>query len=475
MKARLIELMVMVLCLAVGVLANGQVSRVHLGWSQNDVYETMTVMWHSPVLENQYVIYDLQSRTHVDEYEWHVDATAMAVQPTIGTGGQAISTTALPGYTYRAELVGLEPGVPYYFRVVDEGGCATEEWWLRTIEPGQAIRFTFAGDSQRPHETPEGDFGQLLGKPTAPANWPFMRDFLTQQAAAADPDFMLALGDLVARGNNPDQWENWLDAWQEHAISPSGRMIPIVPVVGNHDVGDVPPNADSSYEWMVGQFAMPQSVPGLPCYSLDFPGLHLTVLAATGGHLIGTYSAAVAEAAAQIAWLENDLAGAGAQNASWRLVAFHYNYLGCFAPCSSNLYDVYPQAWSKILQDFDVDMVFMGHTHNYTRTWPVSLDTGSFCSGGSPLFELHSHSEDGITYVIAGIWGGPTNSIVNGTACSLRPWIAAAASHPAMGLIELTATTLSGWVHDTLGELDSFQLPYVTSTFDPPDYTETIP
>ena len=208
MKARLIELMVMVLCLAVGVLANGQVSRVHLGWSQNDVYETMTVMWHSPVLENQYVIYDLQSRTHLDEYEWHVDATAMAVQPTIGTGGQAISTTALPGYTYRAELVGLEPGVPYYFRVVDEGGCATEEWWLRTIEPGQAIRFTFAGDSQRPHETAEGDFGQLLGKPTAPANWPFMRDFLTQQAAAADPDFMLALGDLVSRGNNPEQWEN---------------------------------------------------------------------------------------------------------------------------------------------------------------------------------------------------------------------------------------------------------------------------
>jgi len=473
MKRFGVGLAMAMLCLGVAVLASGQVSRVHLGWSRNDVYTTMTVVWHAPVLEDQYVVYDLQSEEDVSDYEWKALGSGAVVRPTTGTNGQTISTTALPGYSYRVELVGLEPGTTYFFRVVDASGTATREWTLRTIALDQAIRFAFAGDSQRPYETPEGPGGQLLGNPTAPANWPFMRDFLTQKAAGESPDFFLALGDLVARGNNPEHWENWLDAWQANAVSPDGRMIPIVTVVGNHDLGGYP-NIDSSYEWLLGQFAMPQPIPGLPCYALDFPELHLVVLAATAGHTSGTWAAATAEANAQLDWLEDDLAAA--PDARWRLVAFHYNYLGCYCACTGYPSDVYTKAWSGALQDGGADMVFMGHTHNYTRSFPVTVDVDATCGPLGLRFSLQNDSENGITYITAGIWGGPTNAIVRGTSCDLWPWIAAAAGHPAMGLVELDGTALRCTVDDTSygAPLDSFTLPCVLDTFGPAPYTETV-
>lgn len=323
-----IGLLLLVLCLAETLLVQGQPSKVHLGWSQNDVYKTMTVVWHSQSLDTQRVVYDVKSQSAAAGYAWAKHGTGASVQPTTGTDGSTITTTAMPGYYYRAELTGLEPGTTYYFRVVDDEDRATDEWSFRTIEPNEEIQFAFAGDSQRPFETAEGEAGQLLSRPTAPANWPYMRDFLTQLAASEDPDFILVLGDFVARGNNPDQWENWLDAWQENAVTSSGRMIPIVPVVGNHDLGDYP-DVDSSYEWILGLFACPQPISGRPWYSLDFPELHMTVLAATSQSTASSWAGAVAEAEAQRQWLREDLLTA--PEARWKLVAFHFNYLGCYA------------------------------------------------------------------------------------------------------------------------------------------------
>lgn len=464
----------LLLCLAGGLLVQGQPAKVHLGWSQNDVYETMTVVWHSPSLDAQRVVYDGLSQSGVAGYKWEVLGTGETIQPTTGTDGSAITTTAMPGYYYKAELTGLKPGETYHFRVVDGSGAATQEWAFRTIEPSQEIRFAYAGDSQRPYETPEGPGGQLLSRPTAPANWPYMRNLLTQQAASEKPDFILVLGDFVARGNKSEQWENWLDAWQENAVTSTGRMIPIVPVVGNHDLGGYP-DVDSSYEWILGLFAMPQPMPGRPWYSLDFPELHLTVLAATAGHTSGIWASAESEANEQRNWLRADLATA--PQARWKLVAFHYNYLGCYASCTGYPSDVYAQEWTRIFQGYDVDMVMMGHTHNYTRTWPVTLDGSAPCGMLGLSYNLESSSEDGITYITQGTWGGPPNQVAQAASCSVWPWIAAAASHPSIGLIELGGSTLFGEIRDTSSgsPLDAFELPYQTTTFGTPGYSEVIP
>lgn len=473
MKGAVAGWIVGVVLLVVGIGGIAQVSQVHLGWSQNDVQTTMTVMWYSPMGGNQRVLYDEVSHSSATGYAYQQVGTDHQIHPTHAPDGQPIATAPFAGNYFRAELTDLEPGTTYFFRIKGTGsGGTTQEWSFRTIAPNQVVSFAFAGDSQRPFETPEGEMGQLLSMPKSPANWPFMRDFLMDLMADQAPDFVLALGDVVCRGNLQAQWDHWFDAWQEHAVTDGGRMIPIVPVIGNHDTSGYP-NVDASYEWFLGQFAVPQPVPGVPCYSLDFPNLHITVLSATSGQVASNWNAAQAEAQAQVTWLTQDLQ---ASSAPWKIVAFHYNYLGCYLSCTGYPSDCYMAAWTTAFESSDVDMVLMGHVHNYTRTWPVDLAYNGACIASDCGVELKSSSADGITYIVSGTWGGPTNAIVEGTPCEIRPWIAAAAGHPSVGFARVYDTTLGVVMIDTTGALlDTFTLPYTVSVFPTPSYSHVIP
>ena len=464
--------------LLVPMLGLAQVSQVHLGWSTNDVYTTMTVMWYSPVASCQSVYYGPDPGGCPPVYKWAVQGVESGIAPTVDSTGYPLSPAPTPfaGFYYRAELEGLDAGETYYFRVFDEAsGQITREWSFRTMAASQIVRFAFGGDSQRPYVTAAGDLGQLLTRPDAPANWPYMRDFLTQKAADLDPDFVLFLGDLVSRGNNQAQWSHWFDAWQENAVTDSGRMIPIVPVIGNHEMGGYP-DIDSSYEWFMGLFAIPQPVAGVPCYSLDFPNLVLTVLAATGGQVNVSGQLAEQEADAQLSWLASSLSSAPAS--AWRLVAFHCNYLGCFAPCIGYACDEYMAAWTELLQDHGVSAVFMGHTHNYTRSWPVQLEGGDPCDTGigGLDYQLMTESKDGITYIVSGTWGAVNSPILSGSGCDVRDWIAAAASHPALGFAEVADDVCRFLVENTSGfVIDQFELPYsAPPTFPVPSYVEVI-
>jgi len=471
MKRLILVLVAALTVLSISAIA--EISQVHLGWSRNDVYRTMTVLWYAEGNSPHVVRYDVGSQPSGIGYEDWKDDSGTVLQPSTAPNGTPISTTPFAGTYYRAELTGLNPGTTYYFRIENmDTHEMTQEWSFRTIDLDQEIAFAFAGDSQRPYETPEGEFGQLLINPVSPSNWPFMRDFITQRVASADVDFMLALGDFVARGNKQEQWVNWFEAWQEYAVTDQGRMIPIVAVAGNHDMSAYP-NVDASYGWFLGQFAVPDSGMGVPCYSLDFPNLHLTVLAATTQQVASDWVSAYAEAQQQIAWLEDDLAST---LADWKLVAFHYNYLGSFAFCTGYPSDCYMGAWTQALQTFGVDVVFMGHTHNYTRSWPVILTNDGQCTPSACSADLMTDSEDGITYIVSGTWGGPTSIIQEGAPSAIRYWIAAAAAHPCVGFSRLEDEKLKIGVLDTAGTIiDTFTLPYTTWNFPTPDYTHRIP
>jgi len=485
---RLVTLAAVVVFMGVAATALAQVSQVHLGWSENNVYETMTVMWYSPADASQIVYYGTAPGYSPADYAYSVEGLPKIIAPTedwTQTTQFDPLLTSFDGYYYTAVLENLLHGQTYSFRIHDEyTDTLTDEWSFRTIADDETIEFAFAGDSQRPHEISGVDFAQLISRPAAPANWPYMRNFITRKAANLEPDFFLALGDFVARGNNQEQWHNWFDAWQEYAVTDSGRMIPIVPVVGNHDMGGYP-SLHSSYEWFLGLFAVPQPAqgpPGVPCYSLDFPNLHLTVLAATSGQIQENSPLAEIEADSQTSWLATDLSSQEAEDAAWRFVAFHYNYLGCFDACTPNDYpsDRYMRMWTELLQGYGVDTVFMGHTHNYTRSWPVWLDTPHPCAGGSLGYTLLPDTEEGVTYITHGGWGGVPNLIRywpgSNLGCQLRGWIAAAASHPSLGYAKVDAAGCEFVIEDTAGNpIDSFALPYAPNYNQGPTYTEMVP
>jgi len=463
------------------------VEQIHLGWATNDVYRTITAMWFSdaPAGTSQRVVYstsrhpgDLTETEARNLYESEVIGSAKVIHPTRGPDGSAITTSAFDGLYYTAELEGLEPGARYFFRVVDGQGAATREWWFETIAPDQEVMFAFGGDSRRPYEDAGVPFAELRSKPDAATNWPQMRDFVTRGAAAKRPDFMLFLGDFVNSGDRQDEWTHWLRGWQENAVSPAGRMIPIVPVIGNHEMGSHP-NVNSSYEWCMDQFAFPSDD---PWFALDFPNLHITVLAATFRQVSSSsaWRKSEAEIEAQRAWLEADLASEQATDAAWRIVAFHANYFGCYVAGVDYPSDAYLRAWTKLFQDSGVDLVLMGHTHNYTRSWPIFLSDEDIAMLRTTAENLTGDSSEGITYITHGAWGAPPNILAEGDSCQVRDWIAAAAGHPVIATARVGKSSsgedrLTIRVENTRGDrIDTFTLPFSVETMPPARYEEVI-
>ena len=438
--------------------------QVHLGWSTNDVYTTMTVNWWSPTKEPQGVVYGLSSQDNPAKYDFYKEGVAHQIAPKTDVFGNPI-TKVWQGYYYQAKLTGLKPGTTYYFRVGGNSGF-TREWKFRTIGRNEDVKFVFGGDSRRPYSP---NFIEVKRHPEKPMNWPFARDFITQSAAAENPDFIIFNGDFVGTGSNQSQWKNWLDAWQKYAVTKDGRMIPIVAIPGNHEYGAYP-NKEASPDWFSRQFALP----GEP-YSLDFPNLHITALNATFTQITshGAFPLAKKEAESQLAWLTKDLQS----NAQWKLVVFHVNYFGCFKSGTGYPSDPYMQTWTKVFQDNHVNIVFMAHTHNYTRTWPIMV-TG-FKATKPPsvraIYRLVKSSEEGITYIVQGGWGAAPDFLTATGYCSIRDYIAAAVAHPCYSIAKVNGSKLTLITKDTTGKvLDKVTFPYATNEFPTPEYQKVV-
>ena len=457
------SLVLLVVALLVGITGFAA-SQVHLTWSTNDVYTTITVNWWSPVKEAEGVVYGLTSQDNPAKYDSYQEGTPHQIAPKVDVFGNPIDKV-WDGYYYQAQLTNLKPGTVYYFRVGGNSGF-TREWKFRTIARDENVKFVFGGDSRRPY-TP--NFVEVKKHPEKPMNWPFARDYITQAAAAEDPDFIIFDGDFVGTGSDQSQWQNWMDAWQEYAVTNDGRMIPIVPLPGNHEFGAYP-NKEAAYDWFGGQFALPG-----PYYSLDFPNLHITALDATFTQITSrnAFPLAKKEAESQLPWLKQDLQS----NAQWKIVVFHVNYFGCFQSGTGYPSDPYVQTWTDAFQDNHVDVVIMGHTHNYTRSWPVVV-TG-FKETQPPsvaaIYKLVKSSEEGITYIVQGAWGAAPDFLKPTGGCTVQDYIAAAVAHPCYSVAEVNGDKLEITTKDTSGTVfDDMTLPYTTDSFPTPDYDQVI-
>ncbi len=60
---------------------------------------------------------------------------------------------------------------------------------------------------------------------------------MSDRVASEKPDFVIFTGDMVRRGYREDQWQAWLEDIPGRLIidGPVPRIIPLVPVIGNHD------------------------------------------------------------------------------------------------------------------------------------------------------------------------------------------------------------------------------------------------
>jgi len=261
---------------------------------------------------------------------WNTDtpaACALAIHP---LGG---ATTVIPGPTDTVCAIaptGLSPGTQYAYAPLADGVALGPESVLRTDAPTPSFSFLVVGDSG-------------CGCPAQLA----VRDRMLGVAA----DFVLHTGDMIYDNGAAADFDPKFFAPYRDLV----RTRVFWPCLGNHDIV-----ADGGASWRAAFYTPANNPSGSEhYYSFDFGSAHVVVLDS---------NASTAPGSPQYVFLDQDL---GASAAPWKFVALHHTIY------SSSQHGSALAIRANLVPVFDrrgVDVVFMGHDHDYERTKPLRGD-----------------------------------------------------------------------------------------------------
>lgn len=234
-------------------------------------------------------------------------------------------------YYHHTRLDGLKPATKYYVTLDSDGKKSPEMYFVTAPALDAPISILFGGDSR-------SDWGSRR-KINA-----LMRRLMTE-AASADRPPIVALahgGDYVNRGYNVEQWSAWMS---DHEITTTedGRMLPIIPARGNHDLGkpfnevfDFPPEDRNYYAQNLG--------PRVRFITLNSE-------TTSGGD--------------QQKWLEQELS-ASRKTHRWILAQYHSPaYPAVKIPSPAFFF------WVPLFEKYNVDMICEADGHCIKRTAPI--------------------------------------------------------------------------------------------------------
>ena len=168
---------------------------------------------------------------------------------------------------------------------------------------------------------------------------------------APDADFFIHAGDLVDKGHEEIDWNEWFAA--------GGFIhseIPAIAVPGNHEYQYLDGITSSeerelSVQWNA-QFGFPKNGPkGLEktCYYIDYPDLKIIAL---------NSNIAIRR---QAKWLREVLKK---NNKKWTVVTYHHPV---FSASSGRDNPELRALWKPIFDEYQIDLALQGHDHTYAR------------------------------------------------------------------------------------------------------------
>src|SRR5206468_12763019 len=278
--------------------------------------------------------------THSVTIVWNTDAPAacaLTIHP-LADG----ATTLIAGGTDTVCAIpvdGLLPGAQYGYTPSADRTALAAESVFRTDDPSTtSFAFIAVGDS---------------GSATS-------SQFAVRDRMVATPvDFLLHTGDMIYDTGAAVDFDPKFFAPYRDLI----RSLMFWPCLGNHD-----------WETAIGQpwrdaFYTPANNPAGSenYYSFDFGNAHFVVLNSNGNTGPGSV---------QYMFLDSELA---ASTAVWKFVVFHHTIYSSGTTHGSDLgirTDLVP-----LFDAHGVDIVFMGHEHNYERTKPLRGCLSDPCAG----------------------------------------------------------------------------------------------
>src|SRR5262245_3705846 len=259
---------------------------------------------------------------------WNTDTAAACTLALRPLDGAATVHTQGSGPVCTITVDGLTPGTRYAYTPLADGVPLDGESVFRTDSPALPLHFLVLGDS-----------GCACASELA------VRDAMQKTPA----DFILHTGDMVYDTGAAEDFDGAIFAPYRDLM----RALPLWPCLGNHDV-----QTNQGQPWR-DAFVTPANNPANNenYYSYDAGDAHVLVLNSNGVLRPGS---------AQYVFADQDLA---TSTARWKFVVFHHTIYSSGSTHGSDL-----ALRSSLVPLFDkhkVDIVLMGHEHNYERTKPL--------------------------------------------------------------------------------------------------------
>ncbi|MDN5316807.1 MAG: hypothetical protein PWR08_931 [Thermoanaerobacterium sp.] len=326
--------------------------QIRLTWTQ-DPTTTQTITWRTDTTVNS------------GQIQYGKDPSLKDAK-TINATVQKFSSDLGDMNIHSATLTDLEPGTKYYYRVGYGNNFSSIYSFTTEAKDTNSFKFLIFGDSQS-------------GIATDPQYGPWKTTIQNAFNANKDAKFFINVGDLVEIGQMYAHWNNWFDA-AKGVID----TIPEMPVEGNHETYQSSNYNSGKPKDFVNLFPVPQNGPdGLKgqVYSFDYGNAHIVMLDSQEDEEEGV-SGDILES--QKAWLDKDLSST---NKTWKIVFFHKTLYYNKATRSN---EQLKAAFQPIIDKYHIDVVFNGHDHGYSRTYPIKND------------QYVKSPADGTVYIVTG-------------------------------------------------------------------------
>ena len=262
---------------------------------------------------------------------WNTDvasACSLTIRPLDGPAATIAGDT---GTVCAIAVDGLVPGGRYAYVPNADGVPLGTESVFHADDPSAPLTMLVFGDSGVPGPGQTAVRDRLLATPADVIVHTGDMIYPGGEAADFDPAFFAPYADLV-------------------------RQLVLWPCLGNHDFA-----AAAGQPWRDAFYTPANNPDGSKnYYSFDVGNAHVVVI---------NSNQSTAPGSAQYMFLEHDLA---ASSAAWKFVVFHHPIYSSGTVHGSSL-----TIRTNLVPLFDayaVDMVFMGHEHNYERTLPLRAD-----------------------------------------------------------------------------------------------------
>ena len=226
-------------------------------------------------------------------------------------------------YYHHVRLTGLTPATRYGLVIESDGQRSPAMYFKTAPAKDQPLKIIFGGDSRSGREARRSInsmIASLVGK---------------------DPQIVAFAhgGDYVATGLSFDQWSAWMSD-HELTVADDGRLTPIIPARGNHDIGELFndifdfPSRDANY------------------YAVDIgPSIRFLTL-----------NSNISAGGEQAKWLEQQLSTARPKY-RWLLAQYHRPVFPAVKTPGPGL-----QYWVPLFEKYNLDMACEADGHTIKRT-----------------------------------------------------------------------------------------------------------